>query len=201
MSWLVIYFPVNILSITNRWPIGPCFYWKSYWIMVTKFFEVYFALLGHFVFFCKATTGRAGQFLSAVDAWSSNKYCFKNIEFWLWVQTFVFINCRIRQSKNNDISRFWCHHSGSKNKNFIRILKKHLVVISYISFVFFIECQWIAFFLMVQNHTIDGKMWWQKLKQYIMHYCLGWLYIFPSTFYRPQIVDQLIHVFFESHIK
>ena len=126
---------------------------------------------------------------------------FKNIEFWLWVQTFVFVRCRIRQSKNNDISRFWCHHSGSKNKNFIRILKKHLVVISYISFVFFIECQWIAFFLMVQNHKIDGKMWWQKLKQYIMHYCLDWLYIFPSTFYRSQIVDQLVHVFIESHIE
>ena len=40
--------------------------------MVTKFFEVYFALLGHFVFFCRATAGGAGQFLSAVDTWSSN---------------------------------------------------------------------------------------------------------------------------------
>ena len=72
LSWLVIYFPVNILSITNRWPIGPCFYWNSYWIMVTKFFEVYFALLGNFVFFCRATGGGVGQFLSAVDTWSSN---------------------------------------------------------------------------------------------------------------------------------
>ena len=90
---------------------------------------------------------------------------FENIDFWLWVQTFVLVRCRIRQLKNNDISRFWCDHSGSKNENFIRILKKYLVVISYISFVFFIECQWIAFFLMVQNRIIDGKMWWQKLNQ------------------------------------
>ena len=43
--------------------------------MVTKFFEVYFALLGNFVFFCRATGGGAGQFLSAIDTWSS-KICF-----------------------------------------------------------------------------------------------------------------------------
>ena len=40
--------------------------------MVTKFFEVYFALLGNLVFFCRATAGGAGQFLSAIDTWSSN---------------------------------------------------------------------------------------------------------------------------------
>ena len=49
--------------------------------MVTIFFEVYFALLGHFVFFCRATAGCVGQFLSAVDTWSSNKFFLKTSRF------------------------------------------------------------------------------------------------------------------------
>ena len=49
--------------------------------MVTKFFEVYFALLGNFVFFCRATVGGAGQFLSAVDTWSSNNFFLKISSF------------------------------------------------------------------------------------------------------------------------
>ena len=96
-----------------------------------------------------------GMMLAFSCRMKSSNIFFDISEFWLWVQTFCFVMCRLRLPNKNYIPRFliWpC--KGSKNKKNKRILTKSL---------FWFHTQFLFFLLSVSGlffHGAQSYNWW-----------------------------------------